>query len=60
MLEKRTLEQSSGYVALNPATKAKQKLTGQFSLKRKKSKSQLDFGDLLCPFETEAAENVFK
>lgn len=48
---KRNAEQAPDYVALNMTAKAKPRAGGQFSLKRKKSKSQLDFTDLICPIE---------
>lgn len=53
MLCKRSKEQEEGYVALTPTAKAKtgRKELGQFTLKRKKSKSQFDYEDLVCPFE---------
>lgn len=48
---KRLAEQDPNYVLLTPTAKAKTKTSGQFTLKRKKSKSQFDYDDLLCPFE---------
>lgn len=48
---KRFAEQDPNYVPLTPTVKAKTKVSGQFTLKRKKSKSQFDYDDLLCPFE---------
>merc|ERR1712029_1303635 len=48
---KRLAEQDPNYVVLTPTAKAKIKASGQFTLKRKKSKSQFDYDDLLCPFE---------
>lgn len=48
---KRLAEQDPNYVVLTPTAKAKIKQSGQFTLKRKKSKSQFDYDDLLCPFE---------
>ena len=49
---KRLAEQDPNYVTLTPTAKAKTKsVHGQFTLKRKKSKSQFDYDDLLCPFE---------
>ena len=52
MTAKREAEQANNYVALTPTAKAKQRSQqmGQFTLKRKKSKSQVDYGDLVCPF----------
>ncbi len=49
---KRMAETEPGFVALTPTAKAKARQArqgGQFTLKRKKSKSNFD-GDLLCPF----------
>ena len=48
---KRLAEQDPNYIPLTPTAKAKTKAVGQFTLKRKKSKSQFDYDDLLCPFE---------
>jgi hypothetical protein len=48
--EKRIWEQDPTFVPLTPTAKAKTRQMGQFSLKRKKSKSQFDYEDLLCPF----------
>ncbi len=47
MQEKRVVEQDPTFVPLTPTAKAKAKPLGQFSLKRKKSKSQFDFEDLV-------------
>ena len=51
ILAKRLATQDPNYVVLTPTAKAKTKTSGQFTLKRKKSKSQFDYDDLLCPFE---------
>ena len=48
---KRLAEQDPNYIQLTPTAKAKTKSSGQFTLKRKKSKSQFDYDDLLCPFD---------
>lgn len=49
---KRLAEQDPNYIPLTPTAKAKTKVSGgQFTLKRKKSKSTFDYDDLLCPFE---------
>ena len=48
--EKRGAEQDSSSAALTPTAKAKPRQMGQFTLKRKKSKSQMDYSDLVCPF----------
>ncbi|XP_044731186.1 liprin-beta-2 isoform X5 [Chrysoperla carnea] len=50
--EKREAETVLGYIPLTPATKLKIVKKSQFSLKRKKSKGELDFGDLVCPMKT--------
>lgn len=50
MVDKRNTEQDPTIVPLTPTAKAKTRQMGQFSLKRKKSKSQFDYEDLLCPF----------
>ena len=62
MLAKRAIEQDEGYVALTPTAKAKsgRKELGQFTLKRKKSKSQFDYGDLVCPFENNTPKSQHK
>ncbi|XP_050731379.1 liprin-beta-1-like isoform X5 [Eriocheir sinensis] len=49
--EKRELEASSGYTPLTTSAKVKMPKKSQFSLKRKKSKSDLEFDDLLCPLD---------
>ncbi|KAK4300899.1 hypothetical protein Pmani_026926 [Petrolisthes manimaculis] len=49
--EKRELEAASGYTPLTTSAKVKMPKKSQFSLKRKKSKSELDFEDLLCPMD---------
>jgi hypothetical protein len=55
--DKRLAEQDPNYVTLTPTAKAKTKSSGgQFTLKRKKSKSQFDYDDLLCPFEKSKAK----
>ena len=48
--DKRAAEQDSSNAALTPTAKAKPRQMGQFTLKRKKSKSQMDYTDLVCPF----------
>ena len=50
MHEKRTVEHDPAFAPLTLTAKAKTRPLGQFSLKRKKSKSQFDYDDLLCPF----------
>nr|XP_045623247.1 nascent polypeptide-associated complex subunit alpha, muscle-specific form-like isoform X8 [Procambarus clarkii] len=49
--EKRELEAASGYTPLTTSAKVKMPKKSQFSLKRKKSKSDLEFDDLLCPLD---------
>jgi hypothetical protein len=51
MGEKRTAETDPGYVPLTPSAKHKSAARhGQFTLKRKKSKSEFDAEDcLVCP-----------
>ncbi|XP_049863095.1 liprin-beta-1 isoform X12 [Schistocerca gregaria] len=50
--EKREAEATLGYVPLSATTKVKLAKKSQFTLKRKKSKSELDFGDLVCPMDS--------
>ncbi|CAH1103888.1 unnamed protein product [Psylliodes chrysocephalus] len=47
--EKRDCESTMGYIPLTPALKLKVPKKSQFSLKRKKSKGEADYGDLVCP-----------
>ncbi|XP_030767811.1 liprin-beta-2 isoform X3 [Sitophilus oryzae] len=47
--EKRELEATMGYIPLTPSSKLKIAKKSQFSLKRKKSKGEADYGDLVCP-----------
>ncbi|XP_021923698.1 uncharacterized protein LOC110831714 isoform X6 [Zootermopsis nevadensis] len=49
--EKREAEATLGYVPLSATTKVKVTKKSQFILKRKKSRSELDFGDLVCPLD---------
>lgn len=49
--EKREAEATLGYVPLSATTKVKVIKKSQFALKRKKSKAELDFGDLVCPLD---------
>ena len=51
ILSKRSSDGDSSTQPLTPTTKAKQPKKGQFTLKRKKSKSEFDFEDLICPLE---------
>ncbi|XP_056632036.1 uncharacterized protein LOC130442070 isoform X2 [Diorhabda sublineata] len=47
--EKREIESTMGYIPLTPSLKLKVTKKSQFSLKRKKSKGEADYGDLVCP-----------
>jgi hypothetical protein len=47
--EKREAESTMGYIPLTPSSKLKVAKKSQFSLKRKKSKGEADYGDLVCP-----------
>ncbi|XP_048481121.1 liprin-beta-1 isoform X3 [Plutella xylostella] len=47
--QKRNAEQTLGYQPLTATTKYKVPKKSQFSLKRKKSKDELDLSDLVCP-----------
>ncbi|CAL4121838.1 unnamed protein product, partial [Meganyctiphanes norvegica] len=49
--EKRELQVSPGHQPLTTSSKVKMPKKSQFSLKRKKSKSDLEFDDLLCPLD---------
>ncbi|CAH0721538.1 unnamed protein product, partial [Brenthis ino] len=52
--QKRNAEQTLGYQPLTATTKYKVPKKSQFSLKRKKSKDELDLGDLLCPLRDDS------
>ncbi|XP_074037659.1 liprin-beta 1 isoform X4 [Leptinotarsa decemlineata] len=47
--DKREAESTMGYIPLTPSSKLKVPKKSQFSLKRKKSKGEADYGDLVCP-----------
>ncbi|RZF38546.1 hypothetical protein LSTR_LSTR006141 [Laodelphax striatellus] len=49
--EKRDAEASLGYVPLTTTAKVKVAKNSQFTLKRKKSKGELDYGELVCPLD---------
>lgn len=49
IMEKRTAEMEPNFQPLTPTSKAKLPKKGQFTLKRKKSKTELDFEDMICP-----------
>ncbi|XP_060532588.1 liprin-beta-1-like isoform X5 [Cylas formicarius] len=51
--EKRETEATMGYTPLTPSAKLKVTKKTQFSLKRKKSKGEADYGDLVCPLNPE-------
>ncbi|KAJ8950861.1 hypothetical protein NQ318_011157, partial [Aromia moschata] len=51
--DKRELEATMGYIPLTPSSKLKIAKKSQFSLKRKKSKGEADYGDLVCPLNPE-------
>ena len=53
--EKRVAENDPSLANLTPTAKAKARPSGQFSLKRKKSRSNFDYGDMLCPFASPTA-----
>eukprot|EP00092_Neocalanus_flemingeri_P002953 GFUD01003158.1.p1 GENE.GFUD01003158.1~~GFUD01003158.1.p1 ORF type:complete len:836 (+),score=169.21 GFUD01003158.1:155-2662(+) len=50
--EKREAENQPNFQPLSPTSKAKQPKKGQFTLKRKKSKSEMDFEDMVCPLSS--------
>jgi len=50
--EKREEEGQPNYQPLSPSSKAKQPKKSQFTLKRKKSKSEMDFEDMVCPLSS--------
>ncbi|CAH1983394.1 unnamed protein product [Acanthoscelides obtectus] len=54
--EKREAESMLGYVPLTPASKMKIPKKSQFSLKRKKSKGEADYGDLVCPLNPDKSD----
>ena len=47
---KREAENEPNFQPLSPTAKAKHPKKGQFTLKRKKSKAEMDFEDMVCPF----------
>ncbi|XP_063908028.1 liprin-beta-2 isoform X3 [Zophobas morio] len=51
--EKREAESTMGYIPLTPSSKLKVAKKSQFSLKRKKSKGEADYGDLVCPLNAD-------
>ncbi|XP_071056703.1 liprin-beta-2 isoform X3 [Onthophagus taurus] len=49
---KREAEGTLGYIPLTPSSKVKVTKKSHFSLKRNKSKSEADYGDLVCPMSS--------
>nr|XP_049696984.1 liprin-beta-1 isoform X2 [Helicoverpa armigera] len=58
--QKRNAEQTLGYQPLTATTKYKVPKKSQFSLKRKKSKDDLDLGDLVCPLHDDCSDDESK
>ncbi|XP_022828852.1 uncharacterized protein LOC111358158 isoform X3 [Spodoptera litura] len=56
--QKRNAEQTLGYQPLTATTKYKVPKKSQFSLKRKKSKDDLDLGDLVCPLHDDCSGDI--
>ncbi|CAH0561284.1 unnamed protein product [Brassicogethes aeneus] len=56
--EKREAEATMGYIPLTPASKLKVPKKSQFSLKRKKSKGEADYGDLVCPLNPDKSGEI--
>ncbi|XP_076273485.1 liprin-beta-2-like isoform X2 [Rhynchophorus ferrugineus] len=56
--EKRELEATMGYIPLTPSSKLKIAKKSQFSLKRKKSKGEADYGDLVCPMNPDKSGDL--
>ncbi|XP_050362563.1 liprin-beta-2 isoform X3 [Nymphalis io] len=56
--QKRNAEQTLGYQPLTATTKYKVPKKSQFSLKRKKSKDDLDLGDLVCPLHDDCSGDL--
>lgn len=56
---KREAEQEPNFQILTPTAKVKQqkKSGGQFTLRRKKSKSEVDFEDLVCPIDSSGSSS---
>ncbi|KAL4714390.1 hypothetical protein ACJJTC_017685 [Scirpophaga incertulas] len=53
--QKRNAEQTLGYQPLTSTTKYKVPKKSQFSLKRKKSKDELELADLVCPLHDDCS-----
>lgn len=58
--QKRNAEQTLGYQPLTATTKYKVPKKSQFSLKRKKSKDDLDLADLVCPLHDDCSDDESK
>ncbi|XP_062527869.1 liprin-beta-1 isoform X25 [Bombyx mori] len=58
--QKRNAEQTLGYQPLTATTKYKVPKKSQFSLKRKKSKEELEIGELVCPLGDECSDDESK
>ncbi|XP_073966707.1 liprin-beta 1 isoform X2 [Choristoneura fumiferana] len=58
--QKRNAEQTLGYQPLTATTKYKVPKKSQFSLKRKKSKDELELGDLVCPLHDDCSDDESK
>ncbi|XP_028163796.1 liprin-beta-1 isoform X2 [Ostrinia furnacalis] len=58
--QKRNAEQTLGYQPLTATTKYKVPKKSQFSLKRKKSKDELDLVDLVCPLHDDCSDDESK
>ncbi|XP_049825981.1 liprin-beta-1 isoform X4 [Aethina tumida] len=56
--EKREAEGTMGYIPLTPSSKLKVSKKSQFSLKRKKSKGEADYGDLVCPLNPDKSGDL--
>ncbi|CAG5039705.1 unnamed protein product [Parnassius apollo] len=58
--QKRNAEQTLGYQPLTATTKYKVPKKSQFSLKRKKSREELEMGELVCPLQEDASDDEGK
>ncbi|XP_052758259.1 liprin-beta-1 isoform X2 [Galleria mellonella] len=58
--QKRNAEQTLGYQPLTATTKYKVPKKSQFSLKRKKSKDEMDMGELVCPLHDDGSDDESK
>ncbi|XP_041973006.1 liprin-beta-1 isoform X2 [Aricia agestis] len=55
--QKRTAEQTLGYQPLTATTKYKVPKSRQFSLKRRKSRDELELGELVCPLRDDGSDD---